>query len=247
MLQLSGELWVVVVVVLGGLVLIRWVVGGNLGGTVGAIVLGGFAVVVVVAEVLVSVVLVNWVVLVGCVGVAVVVEAVVVVMVVSWGKLLGGSSWVSGSEWTEVFTFLLGNVGLIIWNGGKPESFPFAWSLVSRDVRTEDGTPDILWSSVDFSVTTRWGSLTSCERCDGISAEIWENNSEGFDGEENDFDGDTDMNGCLFVDIVVCWYDSGSDDVDDINDDFNENDKDSDSDVITDGNDNDEYFVNVKS
>lgn len=59
MLQLSGEFWVVVVVVLGGLILTRWGVVGHLGDTVGAICLGGFAVVMVVAKVLVSAVLVN--------------------------------------------------------------------------------------------------------------------------------------------------------------------------------------------
>lgn len=47
------------VVVLGGLVLTRWAVVGHLEDTVGAIVLRGFAVVVVVVEVVVPGVLVN--------------------------------------------------------------------------------------------------------------------------------------------------------------------------------------------
>lgn len=185
MLQFSGELWVVVVVVLSGLVLIRWLEVGHLGATVGAIVLVGFRVVMVVVDV----VLVSWVTLVGCVVVVVVVEAVVVVMVVSWGKLLAGSSWVSSSKWTEVFPVLLGNEGLIIWNRGKSESFPFTWSLLSWDVWTEGGRLDINWSSVDFSVTTKWGSFTSC---DEISVEIWENSNERSDV-------DTVMNGCCML------------------------------------------------
>lgn len=50
---------VVVVVVLGGLILTRWGVVSHLGDTVGTIVLGGFAVVVVAAKVVVPLVLVN--------------------------------------------------------------------------------------------------------------------------------------------------------------------------------------------